>query len=70
MILINGCSFTTGEESPESWADFIPNSVNIVESYVYAEYIYIYIYLNLCMHVCLFNRYNIDIIYVCAYIPV
>jgi hypothetical protein len=39
MILINGCSFTTGEESPISWADYIPNSVNIAKSGASNDYI-------------------------------
>ena len=29
MILINGCSFTAGEESPVAWPDLIANTVNI-----------------------------------------
>ena len=28
-ILVNGCSFTSGEESPIAWPQFIPNTVNI-----------------------------------------
>lgn len=32
MILINGCSFTRGEESPVAWPDLIPDSLNIATS--------------------------------------
>lgn len=28
-ILVNGCSFTSGEESPIAWPQLIPNTVNI-----------------------------------------
>ncbi|CAB4133688.1 hypothetical protein UFOVP257_410 [uncultured Caudovirales phage] len=39
MILINGCSFTTGEESPISWTEFIPNSVNLAKAGASNDYI-------------------------------
>ena len=29
MILVNGCSFTSGEESPIAWPSLVPNAVNI-----------------------------------------
>ena len=29
MILVNGCSFTSGEESPVSWSKFVPGTINI-----------------------------------------
>ena len=29
MILVNGCSFTSGEESTVAWPKFIPNTINL-----------------------------------------
>lgn len=31
-ILVNGCSFTRGDESPVAWPHFIPNTINIAQS--------------------------------------
>jgi hypothetical protein len=39
MILVNGCSFTTGEESSIAWPDLIPNTVNIAQPGASNDYI-------------------------------
>jgi hypothetical protein len=31
-ILVNGCSFTRGDESPVAWPQLIPNTINIAQS--------------------------------------
>ncbi len=39
MILVNGCSFTSGEESPVAWPSLIPGSVNIAVAGASNDYI-------------------------------
>jgi hypothetical protein len=39
MILVNGCSFTSGEESPIAWPSLIPNTVNIAKAGASNDYI-------------------------------
>jgi hypothetical protein len=39
MILVNGCSFTSGEESPVAWPSFVPNTVNIATPGASNDYI-------------------------------
>jgi hypothetical protein len=39
MILVNGDSFTAGEESPIAWPELIPNTVNIAQSGASNDYI-------------------------------
>ena len=41
MILVNGCSFTRGEESPVAWPDFVPDTLNIAVSGASNEYIFV-----------------------------
>ena len=39
MILVNGCSFTSGEESPIAWPSLVQNSVNIAVAGASNDYI-------------------------------
>lgn len=39
MILVNGDSFTVGEESPIAWPSLIPNTVNIAQAGASNDYI-------------------------------
>ena len=39
MILVNGCSFTSGEESPVAWPSLVPGSVNIAVAGASNDYI-------------------------------
>jgi hypothetical protein len=39
MILVNGCSFTSGEESPIAWPSLIPDTVNIAQPGASNDYI-------------------------------
>jgi hypothetical protein len=39
MILVNGCSFTTGEESPVAWPSLITGSINIATAGAANDYI-------------------------------
>ena len=38
-ILVNGCSFTTGEESSIAWPQLIPNTINIAQAGASNDYI-------------------------------
>ena len=38
-ILVNGCSFTSGEESPVAWPQLIPNTINIAQPGASNDYI-------------------------------
>ena len=39
MILVNGCSFTSGEESPIAWPTLIPKTINIAQPGASNDYI-------------------------------
>ena len=39
MILVNGCSFTSGEESTVAWPSLIPNTINIATPGASNDYI-------------------------------
>ncbi len=39
MILVNGCSFTSGEESPVAWPRLVPGSISLAEPGASNDYI-------------------------------